>query len=114
MLRGQPPQTDGSDMDHSIKPGPQPMKAVWQGTTLATSEDTRIVEGNYYFPAGDVARAHLQDSSETTMCPWKGEASYYDIVVDGERNAAAAWYYPQPKGGAAEIRDYVAFWRGVE
>jgi uncharacterized protein (DUF427 family) len=100
--------------DHSIKPGGQRMKAVWRGTTIATSDSTKIVEGNFYFPAQDVERGHLEPSSQTSVCPWKGNASYYDIVVDGERNAAAAWYYPQPMEEATEIKDYVAFWRGVE
>jgi uncharacterized protein (DUF427 family) len=73
-----------------------------------------VVEGNHYFPVEDVAADVLQPSDTTSVCPWKGTASYYDVVVDGERNADAAWYYPAPKAEAAEIKDRVAFWKGVE
>ncbi len=90
------------------------MQAVWNGTVLAQSDSTVVVEGNHYFPPQDVTTGYLSASSDHTICPWKGTASYYDIVVDGERNAAAAWYYPEPKPAAAEIKDHVAFWRGVE
>jgi uncharacterized protein (DUF427 family) len=89
-------------------------KAVWNGATLAQSDDTVVVEGNHYFPPGAVNRDHLIDSATHTTCPWKGEASYYSVVVDGRRNDDAAWYYPQPKPAAAQIKDHVAFWRGVE
>jgi uncharacterized protein (DUF427 family) len=89
------------------------MQAVWNDTVLAQSDRTVVVEGNHYFPPQDVETSYLGDSSEHTVCPWKGTASYYDIVVDGERNAGAAWYYPEPKPAAAEIQDHVAFWRGV-
>ena len=88
-------------------------KAVWNGATIAESDATVVVEGNHYFPAGSVDRALLADSANTTVCGWKGTASYYYVVVDGERNAAAAWYYPDPKPEAEAIRDHVAFWRGV-
>ena len=90
------------------------MKAVWNGTVIAESDDTVVVEGNHYFPADSLKRDHFQESSHTTVCPWKGTASYYDIVVGGETNAGAAWYYPDPKPDAANIKDRVAFWRGVE
>lgn len=88
--------------------------ATWNGTVLAESDDTVVVEGNHYFPPGSVRAELFEDSATTTTCPWKGEASYRDVVVDGERNADAAWYYPTPKDAAAEIKDHVAFWNGVE
>jgi uncharacterized protein (DUF427 family) len=90
------------------------VRASWHGTVLADSERTIIIEGNHYFPPEDVSTEYLSESSKHTTCPWKGEASYYDVVVDGDRNEAAAWYYPEPSEAAAEIRDYVAFWQGVE
>lgn len=89
------------------------MKAIWNGATLAESDDTVLVEGNHYFPA-DSIRAHLfADSATHTTCPWKGEASYKTITVDGASNPDAAWYYPDPKPAAAGIAGRVAFWRGV-
>ena len=90
------------------------MKATWNGTVLAESDDTVVIEGNHYFPPAALRREHFAASDQHTTCPWKGEASYYDIVVDGETNAGAAWYYPAPKDAAAEIKDHVAFWKGVE
>ena len=90
------------------------MKAAWNSTTLAESSETRIVEGNHYFPPDSVNREYFSDSQTTTMCPWKGDASYYTLDVDGATNADAAWYYPTPKDAAAEIKGYIAFWRGVE
>ncbi len=90
------------------------MKATWNGVVIAESDDTVVVEGNHYFPPDSVKSELLQPSSTTTMCPWKGTASYYSIVVDGDTNADAAWYYPEPKSAAAEIKDRVAFWRGVQ
>jgi uncharacterized protein (DUF427 family) len=88
--------------------------AKWHGTTLAESDRTILVEGNQYFPADDVVRDRLETTATTSHCPWKGDASYYDVVVDGERNADAAWYYPAPYEAAASVKDYVAFWKGVE
>ncbi len=88
-------------------------KAVWNGTVIAESEETVLVEGNHYFPAGSVNTALLAESATTSVCPWKGTASYYDIVVNGQTNAGAAWYYPAPKPEAAQIKDAVAFWKGV-
>ena len=85
------------------------MKATWKDTTIAESDDTVVVEGNHYFPPDSVNQEYLQPSDTHTTCPWKGEASYYDVVVNGD----AAWYYPNPKDAAAEIKDRVAFWRGV-
>ena len=90
------------------------VQATWQGTVLASSDRTVVVEGNHYFPPSDVRQSHLSPSATHTTCPWKGVASYYDVVVDGVRNADAAWYYPSPKDAAVEILDHVAFWKGVE
>ena len=89
------------------------MKAIWNGATLAESDDTVVVEGNHYFPASSIDRSHFHPSDTHTTCPWKGEASYYDISVDGKINRDAAWYYPEPKESAAHIKDRVAFWKGI-
>lgn len=88
-------------------------RAIWNGTVLAESDDTIIVENNHYFPPDAIAREHFEPSDQTTVCSWKGTANYYDVVVNGERNQAAAWYYAAPFDAAAEIKDYVAFWNGV-
>ncbi|MCU1501226.1 MAG: hypothetical protein JWM12_580 [Ilumatobacteraceae bacterium] len=90
------------------------MKATWNGTVIAESDDTVVVEGNHYFPADAVKPEFYVDSKTTTVCPWKGTASYRSIVVDGQTNADAAWYYPTPKDAAEEIKDRIAFWRGVQ
>jgi len=90
------------------------MKAIWNGEVLAESDETIVVEGNHYFPSESIRRAFFRPSDEKTFCPWKGEASYYDLEVAGERNVGAAWYYPEPKPAAAEIEGRIAFWRGVE
>jgi uncharacterized protein (DUF427 family) len=90
------------------------MKAVWNGTTLAESESTVVVENNHYFPADSLNAEYFSDSDTQSVCPWKGTASYKSIEVDGEVNADAAWFYPEPKDAAAEIKDYYAFWKGVE
>jgi len=89
------------------------MKATWHNTEIARSDDTVVVEGNHYFPPDSIRREFLQPSSTHTTCPWKGEASYYNVVVNGETNKDAAWYYPEPKEAAAEIKNHIAFWRGV-
>lgn len=89
------------------------MTAVWNGAVLAESEDTIVVEGNHYFPPESVNSEYVRESSMHTNCFWKGQASYFDVEVDGQVNRAAAWYYPDPKPAAAQIEDYVAFWRGV-
>jgi uncharacterized protein (DUF427 family) len=89
------------------------VRAVWKGTVLAESDDTVVVEGNHYFPPDSVRREHVEPSEERSTCPWKGVASYFDVVVDADRNHGAAWYYPDPSPAAAEITDHVAFWRGV-
>ena len=88
-------------------------KAIWNGVVLAESDDTVIVEGNHYFPAESLAKEHFKSSDAHTTCYWKGVASYYDIEVGGEINRAAAWYYAETSPAAAEVKDRVAFWRGV-
>ncbi len=95
------------------------MKAVWNGTTLAESDDTLVVENNHYFPADSINVEFFSDSGTHTTCAWKGEASYKNITVDGQVNADAAWYYPEPKDAdysgksAADFKDRYAFWKGV-
>ena len=90
------------------------MKAIWNGAVLAESDETIVVEGNHYIPLNSINREYFKESDTHTICPWKGLASYYDIVVDGEINKDAAWYYPSPKDAAKHIAGYVAFWKGVE
>jgi uncharacterized protein (DUF427 family) len=87
--------------------------ATYEGIEIARSDDTVVVEGNHYFPAEDVKAGVLESSATHTTCPWKGVASYYDVVVGGHRNPDAAWYYPAPKDAAKEITDRVAFWKGI-
>ncbi|MDP9004017.1 MAG: DUF427 domain-containing protein [Verrucomicrobiota bacterium] len=89
------------------------MKATWNGATLAESNDTVMVEGNHYFPFASLNQYYFKKSDTHTHCPWKGEASYYNVAVDGRENKDAAWYYPDPKEAAAAIKDRVAFWKGV-
>ena len=89
------------------------MKAIWKDQVLAESDRTIIIEGNHYFPAEDVKREFFQESTHHTICPWKGNASYYHVAVNGDTNQNAAWYYPEPKDAAKEITGYVAFWKGV-
>jgi uncharacterized protein (DUF427 family) len=89
------------------------MKAIWHNEVLAESNDTIVVEGNHYFPPDAINREYFRQSDTHTTCPWKGKASYYDIVVNGNMNKDAAWYYPEPKEAARQIKDYIAFWRGV-
>ena len=90
------------------------MKAKWNGATLAESDDTVVVEGNHYFPKASIEREFFQPSESHTVCGWKGTASYYDVVVNGETNPDAAWYYPEVKPEAKEIEGRIAFWKGVE
>jgi uncharacterized protein (DUF427 family) len=90
------------------------MKATWNGATLAESDDTVVVENNHYFPADSINEQYFAESDTHSICPWKGTASYKTITVDGEQNIDAAWFYPEPKDAAAEIRDRFAFWKGVE
>ena len=89
------------------------MKAEWNGTVIARSDDTVVVEGNHYFPRASLRDEVVRPSDTHTVCPWKGTASYYDVVVDGQVNPGAAWYYPAPKEAASQIKDRVAFWKGV-
>ena len=89
-------------------------RAIWNDVVLAESDATEIVEGNHYFPPDSINEAYFTASDTHTVCPWKGQASYYSIEVDGEVNRDAAWFYPDPKPAAKQIKDYVAFWRGVQ
>jgi uncharacterized protein (DUF427 family) len=89
------------------------MRASWNGAVLAESDDTVVVENNHYFPPQSINAEYFADSDTHSICPWKGEASYKTIEVDGEQNVDAAWFYPEPKEAAAEIKDHFAFWKGV-
>lgn len=90
------------------------MKAIWNGTVVAESDDTVVIEGNHYFPADAIKKEYFKPSDTHTVCPWKGTASYYTVDVDGEANKDAAWYYPETSDLAKAIKGYVAFWKGVE
>lgn len=90
------------------------MKAIWNGEVIAESDDTLVIEGNHYFPVESVKKEFLKNSETHTTCPWKGIASYYDLEVNGDKNADAVWYYPEPSHAAKGIKDRVAFWKGVE
>ena len=90
------------------------MKAIWNGKTIADSDDLVNIEGNYYFPISSINKDYLKESSTNTHCFWKGESSYYSIEVDGKTNKDAAWYYKTPSEAAKAIKDRVAFWKGVE
>jgi uncharacterized protein (DUF427 family) len=94
--------------------GAQAMKAIWNNTLIAESNETVKLEGNYYFPPDSVKTQFLRESNTHTLCSWKGKANYYDIVVDDSINRDAAWYYPEPKQEALNIKNHVAFWHGVE
>lgn len=89
-------------------------KAIWNNQVIAESDATIIVEGNHYFPLTSVNQTYLRPNDHHTTCPWKGTASYYDLIVEGQTNVSAAWYYPAPKDAAKQITGYVAFWKGVE
>lgn len=89
-------------------------KAIWNGVILAESDQTEIVEGNHYFPPASINREYFSESDTRTICPWKGQASYYTIQVNGHVNRDAAWTYPAPKAAAKNIKDHVAFWGGVK
>jgi uncharacterized protein (DUF427 family) len=90
------------------------MKAIWNGTVIAESDDTVVVEGNHYFPEVSVNKNYLSFSNHRTSCPWKGQAYYHSLFVNGEMNPEAAWYYPEPSEAAAEIKGRMAFWKGVK
>jgi len=89
-------------------------RAIWNGKIIAESDTTETVEGNVYFPESSLKREYFRPSSTTSTCPWKGQARYMSLLIDGQDNPDAAWYYPDPKPAARKIRGYVAFWRGVE
>jgi uncharacterized protein (DUF427 family) len=89
------------------------MKAIWNGATIAESDDTVVVEGNHYFPESTLDHNRIKHSDTHTTCPWKGIASYYTLVVDGAENVDACWYYPEPKDAARQVKGRVAFWKGV-
>lgn len=89
-------------------------KATWNGAVLAESDNCEVVEGNQYFPPDSINQEYFKPSDKHTTCPWKGQASYYTIEVNGETNQDAAWYYPTAKDAAKNIEGYVAFWRGVK
>lgn len=88
-------------------------KAIWNNTIIAESDQTEIVEGNHYFPPDSIKTEYFRPSATTTVCSWKGTANYYDIIVGDKLNPGAAWYYPHPKPAAQNIKDYIAFWRGI-
>ena len=90
------------------------MRAIWKGTTIAQSDETVVVEGNHYFPPSAIVSDHFEASDKKSYCGWKGEASYYNVVVAGDVNRDAAWFYPTPKDAASQITGYIAFWKGVE
>ncbi|NEV93829.1 DUF427 domain-containing protein [Psychroflexus sp. YR1-1] len=90
------------------------MKAIWNEEIIAESEDTILIEGNHYFPPQSINTSYFEESDYHTHCPWKGEASYYTILVEAKKNENAAWYYPDPKPAAEKIENYVAFWKGVQ
>lgn len=90
------------------------MKAIWKDTVIAESDKTVLVEGNHYFPEASLKREYITFSNHKTVCGWKGQASYYSLILNGEINADAVWYYPEPKPEAASIKGHVAFWKGVK
>lgn len=90
------------------------MKAIWNNTLIAESNETKVVENNHYFPMQSIKCEYFKPSNTTTRCPWKGDASYYNIEIEGEENNDAAWYYPQASHAAKPIENYVAFWKGVK
>ncbi|MCZ6693936.1 MAG: DUF427 domain-containing protein [Bacteroidetes bacterium] len=90
------------------------MKAIWNSAILAESNDTVIVEGNHYFPPNSINKEYFKESTTNSVCPWKGTASYHTVTVDGKENGDAAWSYPEPSELAKNIKDHLAFWKGVE
>ncbi len=90
------------------------MKAIWNNKVIAESDQTLVIEGNHYFPSDSIQNEYFRESATQTQCPWKGTANYYSLSVDDKENADAAWYYPEPTELAKNIKDYVAFWNGVE
>lgn len=104
----------GKNDPHNLAEKGSKVKAVWNGVTIAESDATVVVEGNHYFPPDSVVTEYLVESEQTSVCPWKGTASYHSIAIEGETNEHAAWFYPDPKPEAENIRDHFAFWNGVE
>ena len=100
-------------MSTTAQPATGTFRAVWNGTVLAESDKTLLLEGNHYFPAGSVRSDLFSESAHTSVCPWKGVASYKTVDVDGKRNENAVWFYPEPSAEAAGIKDHFAFWKGV-
>jgi uncharacterized protein (DUF427 family) len=98
----------------SILSGKVMARATWNGIVIAESDTTETVEGNVYFPEDSLKREYFRPSSTTSTCPWKGQARYLNVLIEGQDNPDAAWYYPDPKPAARKIKGYVAFWRGVE
>ena len=90
------------------------VQAIWNGTVIAESDETKVVEGNHYFPPSALKKEYFNSGQYKSVCPWKGAASYYDVEVDGKVNKNAAWYYPEPSAAASQIKNYVAFWNGVK
>ena len=90
------------------------VSAIWNGRTIAQSDETVVVEGNHYFPADALDRTLVKPSTTTSVCGWKGTANYYSLVVDGKENKDAVWYYADPKSAASQIKGRVAFWKGVD
>ncbi len=90
------------------------MKAIWNDKVIAESDETVVVEGNHYFPPNALVTEYFQPSAHQTRCPWKGLASYYSVIVDGKESKDAAWYYPEPSDAASNIKQHVAFWKGVQ
>jgi uncharacterized protein (DUF427 family) len=88
-------------------------KAIWNGQLIAESDKTVVIEGNHYFPSDSINKDFFKESERTSICPWKGVANYFNIEVDGQTNMGAAWYYKQPSDKAKEIKDHVAFWKGI-
>ena len=111
MTKDEPSYQSGAEESTQI--GKEIMKAVWNGAVIAQSEETVVLEGNHYFPETSLNRDYITFSNHHTMCSWKGQASYYSLLVNGEMNTDAAWYYPDPKSGAETIKGHVAFWKGV-
>jgi uncharacterized protein (DUF427 family) len=107
-------QSEENIREREILGGDEMPKATWGGKVIADSNRCIVVEGNQYFPASAVKKEFLKPSPHTSECPWKGTAHYYNLEIDGMKNENAAWYYPHPKPAAAEIKDHVAFWKGVE
>ena len=111
VTKDERPYESGAEVSTQI--GKEIMKAVWNGAVIAQSEETVVLEGNHYFPETSLNRDYVTFSNHHTMCSWKGQASYYSLLVNGEMNTDAAWYYPDPKSGAESIKGHVAFWKGV-